>query len=141
MQKIDVSVIFDFFGVSGQKQLEPEFEDFSREVSERTRTIAFPPPGPPLPPSSHPPSHSCHAHTPFAPFTTPPVCSKEADCARSTSSWAAILDPIMGSKMRRERGWSSFFVAMPPPRAPPRAPLSPRGGLVDGAELWHECVS
>ena len=75
MQKIDVSVIFDFFSVSGPKQLKAEFDVFSREVSIPSRTIAFLSPKPPLPPLSPPPAHAARAHPPFSPFTTTPVCS------------------------------------------------------------------
>ena len=139
MQNIDVSAIFDFFGVSGQNQLKPEFEDFSREVSERTRTIAFPPPGPPLPPLTPPPAPCARPDPHMPPLSPCPVCSWQADCATSASSWAAILESIVGSVKRREWGWSNFFVALPAARAPPRAVLCPRTGLVRGGFFSESC--
>lgn len=141
MQKIDVSVLFEFLGVSGQGVQKLEFDIFSTGCGVPSQTIDSAHPENPYPPAIHPPTHLTHMHTPFAPFTIPPVCSEEADCARSTASLGMILERILRSRSARAWSSSSFFVEMPPPRAVTRAPLSPDGGLVDRGELWHECVT
>ena len=82
MQNIDVSAIFDFLGVFGTGVHLKEFDTFQRQVSVPAQTTDSNHPWNPCPPAIHPPTHLTPVHTPFAPFTTPPVCSWQANCAR-----------------------------------------------------------
>ena len=97
MQNIDASAIFNFLSVFGAGVQTITFDTFQWGCGADSQTTDFKHPRNPCPPAIYPPTHLIPVHTPFALFTTPPVCSWQANCARLASSLTAILDSIVGA--------------------------------------------
>ena len=83
-------------------------------------------------PATQPPAYPLEPLTPaLPPLSTPPVCSWQANFARSTSSLATILESIVAYSSRCAR-WCAIFLRPTRPRGTPAAAaLLPAAGLPD----------
>ena len=83
-------------------------------------------------PATQPPAYPLEPLTPaLPPLSTPPVCSWQANFARSTSSLATILESIVAYSTRCARWCARFLRPTRPRGTPAAAALLPAAGLPD----------
>ena len=83
-------------------------------------------------PATQPPAYPLEPLTlALPPLSTPPVCSWQANFARSTSSLATILESIVAYSSRCARWCARFLRPTRPRGTPAAAALLPAAGLPD----------
>ena len=83
-------------------------------------------------PATQPPAYPLEPLTPaLPPLSTPPVCSWQANFARSTLSLATILESIVAYSTRCARWCARFLRPTRPRGTPAAAALLPAAGLPD----------